>query len=140
MDLNEILLSGGGVCLILLTMIEVAPIKINPWSWLVQTVGRAINGEVLKEVREVRKDLNDHIRVDDEREADHYRERILKFNMELVRGFRHTREDWVDILATIDAYELYCEEHKEYKNSRAVHAITNIEKLYDERLDKNDFA
>ena len=63
-----------------------------------------------------------------------------KFNMELVRGFRHTREDWVDILATIDAYELYCEEHKEYKNSRAVHAITNIEKLYDERLEKNDFA
>ncbi len=140
MGLNEILLSGGGVCLILLTLIQIAPIKLNPWSWLAQAIGRAINGEVLKEVREVRKDLSDHIRIDDEREADRQRERILKFNMELVRGIRHTREDWVDILATIDAYETYCREHEDYKNSRAVHAIANIEKLYDERLDRNDFA
>lgn len=34
----------------------------------------------------------------------------------------------------------YCETHKEYENNRAVHAIANIERCYDDRLKNNDFA
>lgn len=146
MTLAEILLTGGGGALVLLTLIQIAPIKINPWSALARALGRAINGEVLRMLSEVKTDqkstsdkLNEHIRKDDERNADEHRARILRFNNELIREIPHTKEEFIDVLADIDNYELYCREHPEYKNNRAVHAIANIGRVYDERLQKHDF-
>lgn len=139
MTLNEILLGGGGGALLLLTLLEIAPIKVNPWSWLAKAVGRAINAEVLVEIKETRTQLDAHIRADDERNADDRRTRILRFNNELIRDIPHTREDFIDILADIDVYESYCRTHPEYKNHRAAHAIANIGRVYDERLMKHDF-
>lgn len=146
MTLSEILAAGGGGLLILMTLIQISPIEINPWSILAQLLGRAINGEVigmLNELKQAQKSnadrLNEHIRIDDERNADEHRARILRFNNELVREIPHTKEEFIDILADIDAYERYCEQHTEYKNNRAVHAIANIGRVYDDRLAKHDF-
>ena len=42
--------TGGGILLAVLTVIQIAPIKINPWSALAKAIGRAINGEVIAKV------------------------------------------------------------------------------------------
>ncbi len=42
-------------------------------------------------------------------------------------------------MSVIDEYERYCKEHPDYSNSRAVHAVSNINRVYDDRLTKNDF-
>ena len=134
------------VLVALLSLVEVSPIKINPWSGLAKWLGRAINGEVLESVedvkkaqRDTRKALDEHIQSDDERNADTLRMRVLHFNNELLRGDRHTREDFIEILAVIDAYEQYCKNHPNYRNNRASHAITNIGRVYDDRLKLRDF-
>lgn len=134
------------VLVALLSLVEVSPIKINPWSGLAKWLGRAINGEVLESVaeakkaqKETRRALDEHIRADDERNADTLRMRILHFNNELLRGDRHTREDFIEILAVIDAYEQYCKNHPDYRNNRASHAIANIGRVYDDRLKLRDF-
>lgn len=128
------------------TLIQIAPIKINPWSAIAKWIGRAINADVLKELNEVKRSQRDaqaklerHIRTDDERNADMHRSKILQFNNELLRDIHHTREDFIEVLAEIDCYERYCETHPEYQNNRAVHAIANIGRVYDERLRKRDF-
>ena len=146
MSMKEILLNGGGVLLVLLTIVQIAPIKINPWSALARLLGKAINTDVLKELddvkgaqREMRKVLDEHIRIDDERDADSHRQRILQFNNELLREIPHTQEDFNEVLAEIDLYEDYCKAHPDYKNNRAIHAIAHIGKVYDERLEKHDF-
>ncbi len=146
MSIKDILLNGGGVLLVLLTVIQIAPIKINPWSALVKWIGKTINTDVLKELDDVKGDikttreaLDEHIRLDDERNADSHRQRILAFNNELLRDIPHTQEDFIEILTEIDFYEDYCKKHPDYKNNRAVHAITHIGKVYDERLEKHDF-
>ncbi len=146
MNLQEMLTHGGGALLLLLTLIEIAPIKINPWSALAKIFGRAINADVLAELKvlkEVQKknqtQLDEHIRIDNERDADQHRIRILGFNTELLRDIRHTREDFIDILDEIDFYERYCASHPEYENNRAVHAISNIKRVYDELLERHDF-
>lgn len=146
MNIQEILLNGGGVLVVLLTLIQIAPVKVDPWSAIAKAIGRLINADVLKELAEVRATqaktqsrLDEHIRVDDERDADRHRESILQFNNELLRELPHTREDFIEVLAKIDAYEKYCAEHPEYPNSRAVHAIANIGRVYDDRLKKHDF-
>lgn len=140
MTIQEILLSGGSGLLALLTLLEIAPIKINPWSKIAKTIGRAINAEVLAEQKAIRARLEAHIQADDERNADMRRTRILRFNNELIREIPHTKEDFIDILADIDDYEAYCRAHPDYRNNRATHAISNIGRVYDARLEKHDFA
>lgn len=146
MNLQEILLGGGGAALVLLSLVEISPIKINPWSSLMKWLGRAINADVIKSLdavketqAETRKSLEAHISTDEKREADHCRARILRFNNELLRDIPHTKEEFVEILKDIDDYERYCRDHEDYANGRAVHAIANIGRVYDERLAKHDF-
>ena len=134
------------VLVALLSLVEVSPIKINPWSGLAKWLGRAINGEVLSAVQTIQTAqkaqadaLAAHIKADDERNADTLRMRVLHFNNELLRGDRHTREDFIEILAVIDAYEQYCKNHPNYRNNRASHAIANIGRVYDDRLKLRDF-
>ena len=115
-----------------MTLVQIAPVKVNPWSWLAAAIGRAINAEVIKK-------LDNHITMDDRRTADSRRAQILHFNNELLRPIDHTKEEFVEVLAKIDDYERYCEEHPEYPNNRAVLAIENIREVYKERLKKRDF-
>lgn len=98
------------------------------------------DGDVLAEVRETRKRLDDHVKVDDQRNADLLRSRILQFNCELIEDRKHTREDFIEILTVIDSYEDYCHDHPEYKNNRCTHAVANVKRVYDDRLAKHDFA
>ncbi len=137
---------GAGILLVLSMLVEVSKIKINPWSALAKWLGRAINADVLAELAEIKQkqaetqeDLDKHVVMDDRRNADGHRTRILHFNNELLRSIDHTKEEFIEVLAEIDAYERYCEEHPEYPNNRAVLAIENIREVYKERMKKHDF-
>ncbi|MEJ5965257.1 hypothetical protein [Flavonifractor porci] len=146
MNLEEILLGGGGTMLVAMTLIQISPIKLDPWSAIARAIGRAINKEVLAKLGEMeetqadtRRILDDHIKVDDERAADTHRTRILQFNNELLRDIPHTREEFIEILAEIDYYERFSKAHPDYQNNRATHAVANISRVYDDRLIKHDF-
>ena len=146
MNLQNILLGGSGALIILLSLVEISPIKINPWSRLAKWIGKAINADVIKELEtvkatqaETQNRLEAHISANEQREADNCRARILRFNNELIREIPHTKEEFIEALKDIDDYKRYCREHKDYQNERAVHAIANIGRVYDERLEKHDF-
>lgn len=152
MTLGEIL-TGGGILIAVLTVLQIAPIQINPWEWLLKlcrgaltSIGEHVNAGVmaeLKELRECQKEmrvkLDSHIEADGRAEAGEVRSRILRFNNELLRNIRHTKEEYIDILSDIDAYESYCEANPDYPNNRAVIAIETIKANYKERLQKHDF-
>ena len=151
MNLQE-MIAGGGILVVLMTVVQIAPLKVNPWTSIGKvlaaigrTVGKVLNGAVIEKLdkmeaaqAETRRRLDEHIRVDDERNADLHRTYILRFNMELRRGMQHTDEDFNEILYNIKCYEQYCKDHPEYENNRAVHAIRHIENVYDERMEEND--
>lgn len=139
MTAQDIFLGGGGLLFVLLSLVQIAPVKWNPWSALAKAIGRAINAELMQELAATKTTLEKHIQIDDERNADGHRAKILAFNTELLRGIDHTREDFIEVLAEIDQYESYCRTHPEYKNNRAKHAIANIGRVYDGRLAKHDF-
>lgn len=146
MMLQEILAEGGAVFIILATLIQIAPININPWSAIVKGLGKVINADVLKELKDVQNRqietksiIDDHIEVDDKRDADLHRMRILQFNTELLRNNKHTQEDFIEALKEIDEYESYCKEHPKYENNRATHAINNIKYVYSKRSRKRNF-
>ena len=76
MTLAQLLTSGGGVFLVLVTLIQIAPIKINPWTAIARAIGRAINKDVLSKLDETRKTLDEHIKTDDEIGRASCRERV----------------------------------------------------------------
>ena len=147
------LFAGGGIAIVLLTLLEIAPIKINPWGALrslcrsaLGAVGGRINAGVMAELRalkatqvDIQDKLDKHIEMDGRRTANEYRAQILRFNNELLRDIRHTKEEYIDILNDIDSYEKYCSDHPEYPNNRALIAIETIKANYKDRLQKHDF-
>ena len=80
MSMKEIFTEGGGLLLIALTVVQLVPIKINPWSWIAKTIGRAVNAEISRELSEIGRKLYNHVIMDDRRTADGHRARILHFN------------------------------------------------------------
>ena len=146
MSLYKIVFGSSGVLVLLLTIIELVPIKINPWSKLAENISKAFNKPALDKITSVEQQLkktneklDGHIANDELQKAEDARAAALRFNNELLRGIPHTREEFFEVLQKIDIYEEYCDKHKDYENNRAVHAIANINRVYDERLAKHDF-
>ena len=139
MTLDKLLAYSGGGLFVLLTLVQIAPVKVNPWSAIARWIGKAINGEVLGKLGRLETRLDEHINTDDKRDADGHRVKILQFNNELLRSIDHTKEEFIEALAEIDAYERFCKDHSDYPNNRAVMAIENIRENYKERLKKHDF-
>lgn len=143
MSLAEMIATCGGgafgAVILLLSLIQVAPIKVNPWSAIARRIGRAINGEVLIKVEKIGSDLEDLRNICDERDAILCRTHILHFNDEILHGVEHTKEHFDQILIDIKTYLDFCDTHKDFKNDIANMAIENIRNTYKKCMDKNSF-
>lgn len=137
--IQGIVLGSSGLLIVILSLIEVSKIKINPWSALAKGIGRAINAEIITKLESLQNQLDSQIQRYEMRNANECRTRILHFDNEILRDIPHTKEEFIEVLTEIDGYEAYCREHPQYKNNRAVHAIANINDVYNERLKKHDF-
>lgn len=137
--IKEIGLYGGGIILVLMTVIQITPIKLNPWSWLGKCVGRAINREVLDEVKALKEDVKNNKADDDEQWASLSRTHILRFGDELLHGQAHSKEHFDQVLRDISKYEQYCETHPDYLNGVACATIKVIKKTYQQCLEDNTF-
>ncbi|MCD8208530.1 MAG: hypothetical protein LUD72_11375 [Bacteroidales bacterium] len=126
MSLGEII-TGGGVAgiIVILSLIQVAPLKVNPWSAIARGLGHALNA-----------DLSDKI---DQNEAQAARYRIIRFDDEIRHKTRHTEEHFNQILDDINQYERYCSAHPDYPNLKAGMAIDNIKEIYRNCKNNNDF-
>lgn len=138
-EIKEILMYGGGLTLIAMTLIQITPIKLNPWSWLGRIIGRAINGEVLEKVNTLSNEVRALKEEDSEQWASLSRSHILRFGDELLHGTPHSKEHFDQILLDITKYEDYCEEHPNYKNNIANATIKQIKNTYQKCLEENKF-
>lgn len=139
-QINEMAQMGAiGILIILAGMIKIPYIELNLWSWLGSLFGKAINGEIIKEVEKIDKKLDNHIQAEEKEHIRNVRQRILRFNDEILSGKRHSKEHFNEVLEDINVYELYCRNHPDYKNNRAILAISTIEDVYKECLREHDF-
>lgn len=139
MSAFELITSGSGVVFIILTLIQLAPIKVDPWTAIGKAIGKAINNEVIEkvdnldsEVKSLKSEVAENVAVD-------CRARILRFGDEVLHGERHTKDHFEQILRDIKKYELYCEEHPKFENNVTELTSTRIAEIYKHCLDTNDF-
>lgn len=149
--------TNGGIAIVgivgLMSLLEVSKIEINPWTYLARKFGNAINHDISEQIKEVNQRIDDvessidevkRIQTDDESKADEYRAitsrvRILKFNEELLRDVKHSKEMFDQVLEDVTKYTHYCAEHPNFENDKAVLAINNVRKCYEKCLEQHDF-
>ena len=131
MNLNEILSVSGIGVVVLLTLIQIAPIKINPWSALAKAIGRAINSDLIGAVKTVSENV-------DQNEIDRLRWEILDFSNSCQNGRRHTREEFDHIIRMHEKYEAILKRRNE-SNGQVDMAYDYIKTLYQKCLIERDF-
>lgn len=112
-------------------LIQIVPIKINPWSTLFKWISTKITGSACEK-------MDDLIQVIDENEKDRIRWEVLDFANSCRNGRRHTRDEFQHIVALHDKYEKLLEKTHDSNGVFNVE-YRYIQDLYAERLEKNDF-
>lgn len=138
-EIKEYMAQLGGILFVLMTLIQIAPIKINPWTAIGRAIGRAINHDVIEkvdnldvEVKSIKAEMAENVAID-------CRVRILRFGDEVLHGHKHTKDHFEEILKDIKKYELYCKEHPDFENNVTELTSMKIEECYKKCLDENSF-
>lgn len=143
----DLLKNGGLLLLVLLTLIQITPIKLNPWSWLAKRIGKAINGEIIRRIETLEKEIStlctsQHaLREETAKQAVvNCRVRILRFGDELTYGVHHSKGSFEQTLKDIDTYERYCREHPNFQNNMTCSTVQLIKDTYNRLLSSGDFS
>lgn len=121
------------------TLIQIAPIKIDPWSALIKWIRKIFIGDLDSKMDKIALKVESLENKVEENEAILARTHILRFNDELYNGIKHTQEYFTQQLEDCDRYDKYCEDHPEFKNSRTVIATQNIKDTYETLMKEHKF-
>lgn len=139
MSIKEMVQWTGGGLLILLTLIQIAPIKINPWTWLIRKFGDALSHNIITKVDNLIKKVDLLEKDISQDRAQNARSRILRFGDELRLKQKHSKDMFDSTLIDIDIYEKYCNKHTEFANNVTLATIAIIKDTYQECLINNNF-
>lgn len=132
--------------IVLMTLIQVVPIKINPWSWLLKKLNKLFTGELSEQIKQVDKKidavsnkLNNHIEESNAKDLRERRESILDFASAIAEGKRqYTKEQYEQMLVECDNYTMFCDE-KKFRNAVAEESISLIRHSYMDKMLHNSF-
>lgn len=134
------------IILIIMTFIQITPIKVNPWSALIRWLSKSFTSDIGKQLSELEKKvdsvndkLNTHIEESNAIDLRKRRESILDFASAIAEGKRsYTKEQYEQMLSECDSYGVYCES-KNFKNSVADESISLIRHSYMSKMLNNSF-
>lgn len=112
-------------------IIEVAPIKINPWSKMFRWIGNVMLGEFKTEMMTFKREQ-------EAKNANDMRWGIINFANSCRRGELHSKDAWRHVLNQLSEYEDYTRDH-DITNGVVDAESEYLHQLYKERCLKNDF-
>ena len=129
---------GAFLFAVLMTIIQIAPIKINPWDKILTWLGNHMNADIVKRVDVIEGKLDEHIKDSSEERIRKVRADILDFANACMNGRKHTKEEFEFVISECDAYEKHIEK-MQIKNGVATAAIREIRRLYEKGISENSF-
>lgn len=124
---------------ILMTIIQIAPIKINPWDFLLGWIGDRLNSHIIKKVDKLDAKLTEHVEESRDSSIKRKRARILQFVEDGMGGKCYTKETFDFMITECDEYEEYIEKCGR-KNGVIEASIKEIRRRYSDHIHNNDFA
>ena len=141
-DILEMIVADRGpislLFIVAMTILQIAPININPWSALFRWFGKQLNQDVIKDIDEVKQQLNQHIKDSEESELKARRTTILDFGSSVIRGVNYHKEKFDFMINECDAYQEYCRKNN-IQNGVAEASIAEIRRIYQDHLRNDDF-
>jgi len=143
MNIQEILTSlgtggVGAVIFLILTLVEITPIKVNPWSHLLKWIGDKMNDDLRQEFKTLKGELHTLKKDFEEKNAHDKRWSILDFANSCHNGRKHTKEEWEHVLNQLLFYEEYVDKN-EIPNAVIEEETRYLRELYRELMNKNEF-
>ena len=129
---------AAGILVILMTLIQIAPIKLNPWDKILTWIGNHMNADIVKRVDVIEAKLDEHIKESSDEMIRKVRADILSFGNTCMNGRPHTKEEFEFVISECDQYEKYIEKTQS-KNGVATATIAEIRRLYKKGLHDNSF-
>lgn len=93
------------VLILLLSLIQISPMKLNPWDNLLGWFGKKMNGGTEERVKNLEKQIR-------EMWINNHRQCILTFARECRSNFVHSSDEWTNVLNVAEEYEKYVAENK----------------------------
>lgn len=122
-----------------ITLIQITPIKINPWTAVCKFIKKLLIGDIETKLDGISDKVNTlEKRVKEER-ALQARTQILRFADELYNGDHHSKEYFDDVLDNIDMYEKYCKANPDFKNNKTVMSAGLIKDTYNKLFEQHKF-
>ena len=120
--------------IIVISLVEICPLKINPWSWLGGKISKLLGIKAIDEkVDALEKTVG-------ENQATTIRVRILTFEDRLQSGENPSKDSWNQVMDDITRYKNYTDTHHEFKNNITVTTIKHIEKEYARLLEERSWT
>jgi len=113
------------------TLIQIVPIKINPWSWVAGLIHKFLFGKIDEKLDAITAKVDNLEKQVEEDKARQARTHILRFADELYEKKQHTQEYFLQILDEAKFYEEYVAQHKGFINGRTENACKIIRETYD---------
>ena len=138
MDLKTGVSVGVAILLFFMTIVQIAPIKLNPWDKILTWLGNHMNADIVKRVDVIEAKLDEHIKDSSDERIRKVRADILSFGNSCMNGRKHTKEEFEFVISECDQYERYIE-RTQSKNGVATATIAEIRRLYKKGLHDNSF-
>ena len=119
-------------------VVEVAPIKVNPWTAILKSIGSRMNADILTRLKEVETQLEKQDAKIDNNEKDRIRFEILDFARTCRKHEKHTKEEFDHIFEQYDKYEVILAS-LEQPNGKVTQAMHFISEVYQKILGDDDF-
>ena len=104
MTAGEVAGWGLIVLILLLSFVQISPLKLNPWDRIFSWVGQKANGKMQSQLNA----LSAQVR---EMWINKHRQTLLIFARECRAGIEHSADEWINALNVAEEYEKYCESH-----------------------------
>lgn len=138
-----------GLIIVFSMIVEIAPIKINPWTKLVTWISKRLTGDLKEQIDTntkmyldsykdlkndidgIKSEISDLKESDDQNRAMTSRYRIIRAADEIRNGVMLSDDHIEQLGEDIDIYDKYCKSHPSYlnhKGQRSKEIVTNYER------------
>ncbi len=122
----------GIIILIILSFVQISPIKFNPYDKFFSWLRRKLLGDFDEDIRDFRERI-------DSVWINFNRQHILRFARECRQNINHSRDEWRYVLSIANEYEKYCRDSK--LTNGIIEAETEyIRDSYQERIRDGKFT
>lgn len=122
----------GIFILIILSFVQISPIKFNPYDKFFSWLRRKLLGDFNEDIKDFRERI-------DSVWINFNRQHILRFARECRQNINHSRDEWRYVLSIANDYEKYCRDNN--LTNGIIEAETEyIRDLYQERIRDGQFA